>query len=147
MARIDTPVASDDEFDLVYDGELSSDVEPEDQHEHGKKVSASTTAHYPNAERLSGPHEVPTLPHVNHREDDLAAITHYLSDHHLDADDGATPRGATTTSSAPSLRRGSSGMISRGTTKGNSFVNDGLQYTKSMYNKLWGKDALIAVMG
>lgn len=147
MARIDTPVASDDEFDLVYDGESSSDIEPENQYEHGQKISALTTAHYPNAERLSGPHEVPTLPHVNHREDDLAAVTHQLSGHHLDADDGATPRGAATTSSAPSLRRGSSGVNSKGTTKGSNFMNDGLQYTKSVYNKLWSKDALIAVMG
>lgn len=119
MARFNTPVASDDEFDLVCDGESSSDIEKEDQYEHGRKISASTTAQYPskNAEQLSGPHEVPTLPHPR-------------SGQNLDADDGANPpRGA------------------KGTGRGNNLVNDGLQHAKSVYNKFWAKDALIAVMG
>lgn len=134
MARLDTPVASDDEFDLLYDAESSSDQD--DRQKLGPQIPASAYTNYANAERLSGPHEVPVLP----REEDVAAVARQLDDHHLA--DGIGPSRTPTISGSPSLRRSAS---VKG--KGNNLVNDGLQYTKSVYNKWLSKDALIAVMG
>lgn len=134
MARVNTPVASDDEFDIVYDVESSSDTE-DDLYSHGHRLPASSATQYANAERLSGPHEVPILPQATHRQGDVAEVTRQISDHNLD--DPAFE------AISPSLRRGSS-SVSKG--KGN-IMNDGLQYTKSVYNKWLSKDALIAVMG
>lgn len=135
MARIDTPVASDDEFDIVYDAESSSDVE-DDPYDHEQQVSASSTTQYANPERLSGPHEVPVLPQSFHQRQDVAEITRQMSGHNLDDEE-------TVSTASPALQRGSS-SVSKG--KGN-LMNDGLQYTKSVYNKWLSKDALIAVMG
>lgn len=137
MARIDTPIHSDDEFDLVYDAASSVSDLTDPQVDVGGQSQASPSAntHYTtttSAERLSGPHEVPVLPHPS-REDDAAAATREVSRHGLDDDSRARHA---------SLPRSSSSTKGKG-----NLMNDGLQYTKSVYNKLWSKDALIAVMG
>lgn len=126
MARIDTPVQSDDEFDLVYDAESVSEIsDPAEAPQHSAMASAGS-------ERLTGPHEIPVMP-VSPAQDDLTHLSQDFSEHSI-RDEPAVP--------SSSLRRGSGSTKSRG-----NFVNDGLQYTKSVYNKLWSKDALIAVMG
>lgn len=130
MARIDTPIHSDDEFDLLYDAESVSDI-TDLQDDRGRQAAPTSRTYHTSQERLSGPHEVPVLPHPS-REDNVAAVTQQLSSQNLDED--ARPLG--------SLQRGSSSTKSK-----SNLMNGGLQYTKSVYNKLWSKDALIAVMG
>lgn len=131
MARIDTPAHSDEEFDLLYDAESVSEMS---DMEDGKE-GASSDAQNTNTVRLTGPHEVPVIPHAT-RQDDIAAVTQELSDHSIrDAGDSSS-------TISPTLHRSSGSTRDRG-----NLMNDGLQYTKSMYKKLWNKDVLIAVMG
>lgn len=133
MARIDTPTHSDDEFDLLYDAESVSEIS--DVHEdtdYSAPNPSSKRAHSAGPERLSGPHEVPVLPYST-GEDGGAAASEKISGHST-RDDHA--------SSSSTVQRGP-----ETNTKGRGFMNEGLQYTKSVYSKLWNKDALIAVMG
>lgn len=148
MARIDTPSHSDEDFDLLYDVESVSELseaqpeeEPEVEQSHRAPSSSLREDHGAGAERLAGPHEVPVMPFAattgDEDEDDddqsgVASVTQQFSGHSV--------KDQHTSSSA--LKRGSGTVKGRG-----NIVNGGLQYTKSMYNKLWSKDALIAVMG
>lgn len=133
MVRLATPVHSDDDFDLLYDAQSVSDVS--DDQSQNKQTTASPTAirdPVTSSQRLSGPHEIPVMPFTTStEEDDVAAVTQQFVSHSI-------RHSASTSGIQPS----SGSTRSRG-----SFVNDGLQYTKSVYNKLLNKDALIAVMG
>lgn len=133
MARIDTPTHSDDDFDLLYDADSVSEVsDVQGTQSYAARHPSVKGDHVAGSERLSGPHEVPVMPHAA-GQDGLASITQQFTGHSI-ADDDAAP--SSTVQRGPSIGRG----------RGN-FVNDGLQYTKSVYSKLWNKDALIAVMG
>lgn len=132
MVRIDTPTPSDDEFDLLYDVEAVSEIS--DVHEDkGQKGTghSSNGAHKTGAQRLSGPHEVPMLPY-SVGQDDVVAISEQPSGHPI----GDGPSSSSTVQRRPESSK-----------RGRDFMNEGLQYTKSVYSKLWNKDALIAVMG
>lgn len=130
MARIDTSPHSDDDFDLLYEVESVSELsDAQDARGPPREDISLQQAHATNSERLSGPHEIPVLPHAEtSAQDDLSSTTRQLSIANDDA--------------SPNIQRSESAARSKG-----NFVNDGLQYTKSVYNKLWNKDALIAVMG
>lgn len=145
MVRIDTPVQSDDDFDLVYSADSVSEMsDSEAPRKQPQPDLAATSSHTvvvtgaappalvrPGSERLTGPHEVPVMPFSAEHDGELANLSQEFSEHSIRNESAGAP--------SSSLSRGS------GTTK--SRINDGLQYTKSMYNKFWHKDALIAVMG
>lgn len=132
MVRVDTPIHSDDEFDLVYDAESSSnntDLQVD-----------SYTSHYATNVQPSEPHEISAVPNLPypHQGDSSAAATQQPSSHVLED--------ATRSKTDPSSPWSHGPSSNKAKAKGN-LVNDGLQYTKSVYNKFMSKDALIAVMG
>lgn len=123
MARISTPAHSDDEFDVIYDIDAVSDVsdgsiEPRE---------SSPSSNYAGSGRLAGPHEVPQIPQAYAHDPAVTHVTQQLSEQPIE-----------------DFYRGSG--TAKGEQSGN-LVNDGLKYTKSMYNKFMNKDSLIAVMG
>lgn len=136
MARLDTPAHSDDDFDLLYDAESVSDVSD------GRDLSSSSApdssvryGSVASSQRISGPHEVPIMPvaaSAAQLEDDVPEMSERVH-----------------SPSVPDYNSSSSGVQRRpATTRGRgNMMSDGLQYTKSMYNRMWNKDALIAVMG
>ncbi|CAN8103181.1 unnamed protein product [Discula destructiva] len=134
MVKLVTPIQSDDDFDLLYDAESVSDVSDSPTSNKSTKATTQPPAieKQPTAssQRLSGPHEVPVMPYPERGP--VAAVTEQFHGHSIR--DGA-PASSGFQSEVGSTKR-----------KGN-IMNDGLQYTKSVYNKLWNKDALIAVMG
>lgn len=135
MARIETPTHSDDDFDLLYDAGSVSDLSDAQGTLSSNMARGPSQAakghHVTGPERLSGPHEIPVMPHTT-SQDDLTSITQQFSGHSIG--EGA--------SSSSHVQRSPSVVRDRG-----NLVSGGLQYTKSVYNKLWNKDALIAVMG
>lgn len=138
MARIDTHSLSSEDFDLLYEVESASDSEtskaqPEAEQSRSAPTSSSRQDRGASAERLSGPHEVPVMPYAADNDDGVASVTQQFSSHSVRDEQRTT---------SSSIKRGPKTANGRG-----NFVNDGLQYTKSVYNKLWSKDALIAVMG
>lgn len=119
MVAKPTPNDSDDEFDLVPDADAVSDMSDEDAETHRR----APPSHGTGAGRLAGPHEVPQMPFDY--DAGVASIAQRLSDHKIEGS-----------------RRDA------GSSKGSgNFINNGLMYTKSVYNKMLHKDALIAVMG
>ncbi|KAJ4425108.1 hypothetical protein N0V82_000163 [Gnomoniopsis sp. IMI 355080] len=129
MAKLDTPVHSDDDFDLLYDAESVSDVS-DDRYTSG--TASVRHDHVANPQRLTGPHEIPVMPYAATQKD-MPEMTERAH--------GSTGPDETLSSSGIPRR-------SSGSTKGRgNMMSEGLQYTKSMYNKMWNKDALIAVMG
>lgn len=123
MVRIATPTHSDDGFDVIYDVEAVSDVsDGSDDLRESSPQSQNT-----GSERLTGPHEVPQIPQAHAFDSSVGRVTQQLSEQSIE-----------------DFYRGSDS--SKGEQGGN-LVNDGLKYTKSMYNKFLSKDALIAVMG
>lgn len=123
MVRISTPTHSDDGFDVIYDAEAVSDVSDGS----GELHESSPSSHNTRSDRLAGPHEVPQIPQAQAFDPLLANLPQPLSDQSIE-----------------DFYRGSHGA--KGEQSGN-LVNDGLKYTKSVYNKFMSKDALIAVMG
>ncbi|KUI68652.1 Cell division control protein 11 [Cytospora mali] len=127
MARIHTPSLSDDDFDLIPDSDAVSDVSDGGEAKHHQ---ASPIRHADPGVRLAGPHEVPQMPYAyapDHHDDGVASVTRHLSNHTIED---------------PHRRSGS-------TKESGDLVAEGLKYSKSVYNKFWGKDAipLIAIMG
>lgn len=135
MARINTPSQSDDEFDLLYDfanvRQAGDGGQGGQTQSHREQVSPIQGDHAANLDRLSGPHEVPVVPQST-GPDDIYSASEHFSDLHVGGDDR----------SSSAAQHKADSTKSRG-----NFMNDGMQYTKSVYNKLWSKDALIAVMG
>lgn len=123
MARINTPTHSDDGFDVIYDVDAVSDVSDGGVESH-KNAPSSNNA---GSGRLAGPHEVPQIPQAYSLDPDVAELAQQLSDQTIETFNRELDR-------AEAEQSG-------------SLVNDGLKYTKSMYNKFMSKDALIAVMG
>lgn len=123
MVRITTPTHSDDGFDVIYDVDAVSDVSDGS----GEMHESSPSSYNLGSGRLAGPHEVPQIPQAQAIQPAATPTTQQLSEE-----------------SVEDFYRASGGA--KGEQSGN-FVNDGLKYTKSMYNKFMGKDALIAVMG
>lgn len=121
MARINTPTHSDDGFDVIYDVDAVSDVSDGGVESH-KNAPSSNNA---GSGRLAGPHEVPQVPQAYSFDPDVAELAQQLSDQTIE----------TFNRELDSAEREQ------------SLVNDGLKYTKSMYNRFMSKDALIAVMG
>ena len=115
------PHDSDDDFDLIPDADAVSDISDEDATNHRQ----ASMNHDTGAGRLAGPHEVPQMPFSSDFDAGFASIDQKLSDHAVEDFQG-------------------DGKAAKG--NGN-FINSGLEYTKSVYNKLRNKDALIAVMG
>lgn len=120
---------SDDDFDLipgVPDADAVSDVSDEyEVKEKEKPHRAPPSRDAAGAGRLAGPHEVPQMPYAPDHDVAFPSIDQQLSDYktrdrHRD----------------PGIAKGSG-----------SFIDHGLKYTKTVYNKLVSKDALIAVMG
>lgn len=132
MARFSTPIHSDEDFDLLYDVDSVSDVS--DSRCHSSTAPGSSVAQLESIaslQRLAGPHEVPVVPHAA-CQDDVRETTEQFQRQSI-RDEAS--------SSSIGIRR-------QGSTKAQgNMMSDGLQYTKSMYSKLWNKDALIAVMG
>lgn len=131
MARIDDPAHSDDEFEILYEPDTAStsDVSDGGFPEAQESSPSSNTA---GSERLSGPHEVPQIPQTYAEDLVMPHVTQQLSEQCIEDfyRDQGSAKGE----------------------QGGNLVNDGLKYTKSMYNKLMSKDAmskdaLIAVMG
>ncbi|PSS00695.1 P-loop containing nucleoside triphosphate hydrolase protein [Coniella lustricola] len=166
MARIELPSPqSDDEFDLVYPVSESSespapiperhDAAQSAQHNRSSNSSNNNTHQHPassspqssdGAERLSGPHEIPVLPQPSEygragldadegEADDVGMLSQQFTGHSL--------RGASTADASVA----SPDVPQRGQGSIRDRVSTSLQYTKSVYNKFWEKDALIAVMG
>ncbi|KAJ4390796.1 hypothetical protein N0V93_004394 [Gnomoniopsis smithogilvyi] len=133
MAKIDTPVHSDDEFDLLYDAESVSDVSDGRYTSSTAPQSPVRPDHISSTQRITGPHEVPILP--------LGSAQHDVT--------GTTEQIRSSAAGDEAVELSASGIPRRaGSTKGRgNMMSEGLQYTKSMYNKMWNKDALIAVMG
>lgn len=123
MARITTPAHSDDGFDVIYDVEAVSDVSDESDELH----EISPSSHNAGSERLTGPHEVPQIPQAQAFDPAVGHVAQQLSEQSIE-----------------DFYRGPDSA--KGEQSGN-LVNDGLKYTKSVYNKFMSKDALIAVMG
>lgn len=123
MVRIATPTHSDDGFDVIYDAEAVSDVSDGSDELHESSPASQNT----RSGRLAGPHEVPQIPQAQAFEPTVGHVTQQLSEQ-----------------SVEDFYRGSDS--GKGEQSGN-LVNDGLKYTKSVYNKFMSKDALIAVMG
>lgn len=124
MVKITTPAHSDDGFDVIYDADTVSDVSDESDEVHG---SFPSSTHNADSGRLAGPHEVPQIPQTQAHDPVVSHVTQQLSDQSIE-----------------DFYRGSENT--KGEQSGN-LMNDGLKYTKSMYNKFMNKDALIAVMG
>lgn len=135
MARLDTPNHSDDDFDLLYDAESVSDVTCSDGPRRDVSSpdpdSSMRSEHIASSQRLTGPHEVPVMPYAT-TQFDAPEMTEQMSSSSVTAGGSSSSR--------PPQR--SVSTKSRG-----NMMTEGLQYTKSMYNKMWNKDALIAVMG
>lgn len=131
MAKLDTPVHSDDDFDLLYDAQSVSDVS--DGRDTSSSAPESSIGHgqLAGAQRTTGPHEVPDIPFIAAQRDVPKDPEQIHSSTALDE---------ALLSSGNQLHAAS--IKSRG-----NIMSEGLQYTKSMYNKMWNKDALIAVMG
>lgn len=129
MARLNTPIHSDDEFELLYDAESVSDISDGRDLSSAAPEVSSRRGSTARSQRLTGPHEVPVVPYPD-AHDDVLGMTERFQSHSIRTEASSTSAG---------IHRGS------GSTRG--MMSDGLQYTKSMYNKLWNKDALIAVMG
>lgn len=133
MARIDTPTHSDDDFDLLYDAESISDVTCGD----GRGISSPDldpsvqNEHVASSQRLTGPHEIPVTPFAT-TENELPEMTQQMPNSFVM--EGASASSGAAHHSVSTKSRG-------------NMMAEGLQYTKSMYNKMWNKDALIAVMG
>lgn len=123
MVRITTPAHSDDGFDVIYDVEAVSDVSDGSDKLH----ESSPSSHNAGSGRLTGPHEVPQIPQAQAYQPAVSYGTQQLSEQSID-----------------DFYRGPDSA--KGEQSGN-LVNDGLKYTKSMYNKFMSKDALIAIMG
>lgn len=123
MVRIATPTHSDDGFDMIYDVEAVSDVSDGSDGLHQSSLSSRNTG----SERLAGPHEVPQIPQAQAFDPTVGHVTQQLPEQSIE-----------------DFYRGS---VSGKGEQGGNLVNDGLKYTKSMYNKFMSKDALIAVMG
>lgn len=123
MVRIATPTHSDDGFDVIYDVEAVSDVSDGTDELHESFPTSQNTG----SGRLAGPHEVPQIPQAQVFDPTVGHVAQQLSEQSIE-----------------DFYRGSDS--SKGEQSGN-LVNDGLKYTKSMYNKFMSKDALIAVMG
>lgn len=123
MVRIATPTHSDDGFDVIYDVEAVSDVSDGSGELHESSPSSQNT----RSDRLAGPHEIPQIPQVQAFDPALGNVTQQLSEQSIE-----------------DYYRESHNT--KGEQSGN-LVNDGLKYTKSVYNKFMSKDALIAVMG
>lgn len=123
MVRLATPTHSDDGFDVIYDVEAVSDVSDGS----GELHESSPSSHNTRSDRLAGPHEVPQIPQAQAFDPLLGNLPQPLSDQSIE-----------------DFYCGSHGA--KGEQSGN-LVNDGLKYTKSVYNKFMSKDALIAVMG
>lgn len=143
MARINTPSPSDDDFEILDDfahmrlagegGQQGGHTQSQSHsHSHREQVSPVERDHgAANLDRLSGPHEVPVVPQST-GPDDIYSASEHISEPYV----GEEHRSSSTD------QHKSDGTKSRG-----NFMTDGVQYTKSVYNKLWSKDALIAVMG
>lgn len=126
MVKITAPTHSDDEFDIIIcDEHGASDV----NYGSCELLGSSSVSFYAGSGRLSGPHEVPQIPLGPAVDPAVAPMTQQLSDQSLEDENFYRPSGSAKDA------------------VGGSLVNDGLKYTKSMYNKFLGKDALIAVMG
>lgn len=125
MVTIDIPAHSDDEFDVVNDVDAVSISDLSDGFLEAHE--SSTPSNTAGSERLAGPHEVPQIPQTHAQDPAVTNVTQQLSEQSIE-DFSREPGSA------------------KGDQRGN-LVNDGLNYTKSMYNKLMNKDALIAVMG
>ncbi|POS74034.1 hypothetical protein DHEL01_v207576 [Diaporthe helianthi] len=124
MARIHTLAHSDDEFDVIYDVDAVSDVSDGTLEPH--EISPSNEK--AGSERLAGPHEVPQIPQAPPaHQPSITHVAQQLSEQFIED----SYRG-------PGTAKGE---------QGGNLVNDGLKYTKSMYNKFMSKDAVIAVMG
>ncbi|KAK2613380.1 hypothetical protein N8I77_000298 [Diaporthe amygdali] len=123
MVRITTPTHSDDGFDVIYDVDAVSDVSDGS----GEMHESSPSSYNLGSGRLAGPHEVPQIPQAQAVHLAASPTTQQLPEESIE-----------------DFCRASGGA--KGEQSGN-FVNDGLKYTKSMYNKFMSKDALIAVMG
>lgn len=134
MARLDTPTHSDDDFDLLYDAESISDVTCSD----GRGISSPEldpsvrNEHVASSQRLTGPHEIPIMPFAT-TENEMPDMTQQMPESFVVTEGASASSGA---------HQRSVSTKSRG-----NMMTEGLQYTKSMYNKMWNKDALIAVMG
>lgn len=124
MVKITTPAHSDDGFDVIYDVDAVSDVSDGSDEMHG---SFHPSTHGADSGRLAGPHEVPQIPQTQAHDPAVSRMTQQLSDQSIE----------------DFYRESES---TKGEHSGN-LMNDGLKYTKSMYNKFMSKDALIAVMG
>lgn len=123
MARINTPAHSDDEFDVIYDVDAVSDISDGSVEPHESSPSSNNAG----SGRLTGPHELPQIPQAHAHDPTVTHVTQQLSEQSIE-----------------DFYRASGNA--KGEQSGN-LVNDGLKYTKSMYNKFMSKDALIAVMG
>lgn len=123
MVKINTPTYSDDGFDVIYDVDAVSDVSDGSV----ELRQSSPPSHNTGSGRLAGPHEVPQIPQAQALDPAATRTTQQLSEQSIEDFYREVGR-------------------DRGDQSGN-LVNDGLKYTKSMYNKFMGKDALIAVMG
>lgn len=123
MIKINTPTHSDDGFDVIYDVDAVSDVSDGSAELHQSFPSSHNTG----SGRLAGPHEVPQIPQGQALDPDATRAAQQLSDQSIEDFYREVGR-------------------DKGDQSGN-LVNDGLKYTKSMYNKFMSKDALIAVMG
>ncbi|KAK7697663.1 hypothetical protein SLS64_013293 [Diaporthe eres] len=123
MVRITTPAQSDDGFDVIYDVEAVSDVSDGS----GELHESSPSSNNAGSGRLAGPHEVPQIPQAQAFDPTVGHVTQQLSEQSIE-----------------DFYRGVDGAKGE---QGGNLVNDGLKYTKSMYNKFMSKDALIAVMG
>lgn len=136
MVRIATPTHSDDGFDVIYDAEAVSDVSDGSGELHESSPSSRNT----RSDRLAGPHEVPQIPQAQASDPLVGDLPSPLV---YDSTFGNLPP-PLSEQSIDEFHRGS--HSAKGEQSGN-LVNDGLKYTKSVYNKFMSKDALIAVMG
>ncbi|KAI3393110.1 hypothetical protein diail_4739, partial [Diaporthe ilicicola] len=121
--RVWTEVYNDG-FDIIYEADAVSDVSDGSIEVH----ESSPPSYDVGSGRLAGPHEVPQIPLAPANDPASISMTQQLPEQ-----------------SVEDFYRGSGTATKEG--QSGSFVNDGLKYTKSMYNKFLGKDALIAVMG
>lgn len=134
MARIATPTHSDDGFDVIYDVEAVSDVSDGSGELHESSPSSQNT----RSDRLAGPHEVPQIPQAQAFDPTVGDLPPPLI---FDPTFGPPPMSE---QSIDDFYRGSHSAKGE---QSSNLVNDGLKYTKSVYNKFMSKDALIAVMG
>lgn len=124
MVRTYTPAHSDDDFDIIPAADAVSGISDGP----GVDYHQSSSSNYSGTERLTRPHEVPQVPQVPHVPDHDTAITSVVekpSEHTND-----------------NLYRDPKASEEIG-----NFINNALKNTKSVYDKLVNKDAIIAVMG